>query len=145
MCRYVLYCIVCIWCYFYALPSLALLVWERDIYKSVPCPIIQVTLMDKSSMASKKFIVPVSKLKVDGMVVCCVSGWSWSCYMQVGLTLPSCSLMIVQKWPYIPLPRVYDVICITLHRLQLFICKKIHVLHARLFHAIFTWLMFASD
>ena len=73
----------------------------RETYTS-QFPIVQVTLIDKSSMASKKFFVPVSKFKVDGMVVCCVLGWNWSCYMHVGLTLPSCSFMIGQKWPYIP-------------------------------------------
>jgi hypothetical protein len=68
------FCIVCSSCYFYALGWLAVLAWERDMYKSMPFPIVQVTLIDKSSMASKKFFVPVSKFKVDGMVVCCVLG-----------------------------------------------------------------------
>ena len=45
----------------------------RETYTS-QFPIVQVTLIDKSSMASKKFFVPVSKFKVDGMVVCCVLG-----------------------------------------------------------------------
>ena len=83
----------------------------RETYTS-QFPIVQVTLIDKSSMASKKSFVPVSKFKVDGMVVCCVLGWNWSCYMHVGLTLPSCSFMIGQKWPYIP--QVHYFMCIKL-------------------------------
>ena len=106
-------CIVCSWCYFYSLRWLqVLLAWDRDMYKSMPFPIVQVTLIDKSSMASKKFFRSCLKTQSDGMVVCCVLGWSSSFYMHVGLTLPSCSLVIGQKWPYIP--QVHYFMCIKL-------------------------------
>ena len=105
-------CIVCSWCYFYALRWLAVLAWERDMYKSMPFPIVQVTLIDQSSMASKKFFRSCLKTQSDDMVVCCALGWSSSFYMHVGLTLPSCSLVIGQKWPYIP--QVHYFMCIKL-------------------------------
>ena len=38
------------------------------MYKSMPFQIIEVTLIDKSSMVSKKFFVLVSKLKVDALM-----------------------------------------------------------------------------
>ena len=86
--RYVLY-VYCLYLMLFQRSLLvALLVWDRDMHKSmhVIFPIIQVNLCGRR--ASKKFLVPVSKLKVDGMVVCCALGWSWSCYMHAGLTLP---------------------------------------------------------
>ena len=83
----------------------------RETYTS-QFPIVQVTLIDKSSMASKKFFRSCLKTQSDDMVVCCALGWSSSFYMHVGLTLPSCSLVIGQKWPYIP--QVHYFMCIKL-------------------------------
>jgi|OrbCmetagenome_4_1107370.scaffolds.fasta_scaffold402402_1 hypothetical protein len=52
------------------------------MYKTMPFPIIEVTLIDKSSMVSKKFFVPaVSKLKVDALM-----GWLCAvCWVEADL------------------------------------------------------------
>ena len=45
------------------------------------------------------------------------------CYMHLGLTLPACSVMIGQKWPYIP--HVHDFMCGTLY-VRLMCCMPLH-------------------
>ena len=45
----------------------------RETYTS-QFPIVQVTLIDKSSMASKKFFRSCLKTQSDDMVVCCALG-----------------------------------------------------------------------
>ena len=88
---------------------------------------IKVTLIDKGSMYTG-MSSSGSCLKLLSWWYGCAMCWVEAelYYMHVGRTLPCCSMMIGQKWPYIC---IYSYISCALKRLEEFRCEKSRFLH----------------